>query len=317
MKRARGERGIALLLVIWVLVILAALAAEMAMSARGDIGAVRNFKEGREAYYLARAGVQMAFAELLEDFDYVHIKDGQDILGRAGDDLKEPEFSPRQVKFGGGLAAYVITDENAKLNLNALARDEGGLRRLFKTLFPDGIEGEDTVIDSILDWADADDFHRPNGAESDYYQSLKPPYKAKNGDFDSVAELRRVKGVSPQIFAALEKVLTVYSAGALNPNTATPEVLLASGMAQDKVSAIMDARDHGAVPDPNGKSDTFAIVATGRFEGSALIRSVRVVVRKTAPRRLTLLDWTDDYYEPPASRKPPSVPPANARFQRR
>lgn len=313
MKRVRGERGIALLLVIWLLVILAALAAEMAMGVRGDIGAVRNFKEGREAYYLARAGVQMAFAELLEDFDYVHTKDGQDVLGRVGDDLKEPEFSPRQVKLGGGLASYVITDENAKLNLNALARDEGGLRRLFATLFPDGIEGADTAIDSILDWADADEYHRANGAESDYYQTLKPPYKSKNGDFDSVTELRRVKGFSPKIFAALEKVLTVYSTGALNPNTASPEALLASGMPQDKVGAIMDVRLHNAVPDPNGKSDTFVIVATGRFEGSALTRSVRVVVRKTAPRRLTLLDWTDDYYESPAPKKEPVISSHTAR----
>lgn len=307
MKRARGERGIALLLVIWLLVILAALAAEMAMSARGDIGAVRNFKEGREAYYLARAGAQMAFAELLEDFDYVYAKEGQDILGRAGDDLKEAEFAPRRVKLGGGLASYVITDENAKLNLNALARDEAGLRRLFATLFPDGIEGVDTAIDGILDWADADDYHRANGAESDYYQTLKPPYKAKNGDFDSVAELRRVKGVSPKMFDALEKVLTVYSAGALNLNTASPEALLASGMPPNQVDGIMDARSHNAVPDPNGKSNTFAIVATGRFEGSALTHSVRVVVRKTAPRRLTVLDWIDDYYEtappPPKAEK--------------
>lgn len=307
MRRTRGQRGIALLLVIWLLVILAALASEMAISARGDIGAVRNFKEGREAYYLARAGAQMAFAELLEDFDYVCAKEGQDILGRAGDDLKEPEFSPRQVKFGGGLASYVITDENAKLNLNAMARDEGGLRRLFATLFPDGIEGADAAIDGILDWVDADEYHRANGAESDYYQTLKPPYKAKNADFSNVAELRRVKGVSPKMFDALEKILTVYTAGALNPNTASPVALLASGMPQDKVDAIMAAREKNAVPDPNGRSDTFTIVGTGRFEGSAMSHSVRVVVRKTAPRRLTLLDWIDDYYAPPAPKKEPVI----------
>jgi general secretion pathway protein K len=62
------------------------------------------------------------------------------------------------------------------------------------------IESRDVVVDSILDWLDADDLYRANGAENDYYRSLKEPYDCKNGPLDSVEELLLVKGVTPELF---------------------------------------------------------------------------------------------------------------------
>jgi general secretion pathway protein K len=65
-----------------------------------------------------------------------------------------------------------------------------------------GVEGEarDIIVDSILDWRDADDFYRIHGAENDYYQSLKEPYRCKNGNFDSIEELLLVRGITPALF---------------------------------------------------------------------------------------------------------------------
>jgi len=53
---------------------------------------------------------------------------------------------------------------------------------------------------SILDWRDPDDLYRMNGAEPDYYQSLKEPYRCKNGNLDSIEELLLVRGVTPELF---------------------------------------------------------------------------------------------------------------------
>jgi general secretion pathway protein K len=61
-------------------------------------------------------------------------------------------------------------------------------------------EARDIVVDSILDWRDPDDFIRVNGAENEYYQSLREPYDCKNGDFDSVEELMLVRGITPELF---------------------------------------------------------------------------------------------------------------------
>jgi type II secretory pathway component PulK len=55
------------------------------------------------------------------------------------------------------------------------------------------------LADAILDFIDEDDDPRPAGAESDYYQSLTPPYRAKNGPIRSLDELLLVSGVTPRL----------------------------------------------------------------------------------------------------------------------
>ena len=87
--------------------------------------------------------------------------------------------------------------EAGKVNINLVS--ESTLRKIIGQL---GLEGEarDIVVDSILDWRDPDDFSRLNGAENDYYQSLKEPYYCKNGNLDSIEELLLVRGVTPDLF---------------------------------------------------------------------------------------------------------------------
>ena len=54
----------------------------------------------------------------------------------------------------------------------------------------------DVIVDSILDWKEPGDLHRLNGAKSDYYESLSPPYSAKNAPLDRVEELLLIRGVT-------------------------------------------------------------------------------------------------------------------------
>ncbi|HUK42024.1 MAG TPA: hypothetical protein VLX11_13290, partial [Candidatus Acidoferrales bacterium] len=84
-----------------------------------------------------------------------------------------------------------------KININRA--DENLLRRVFTNL---GVEEprRSILVDSILDWIDADDLHRQNGAENDYYLSLSPPYTARNGPLDSVEDLLWIRGMTPELF---------------------------------------------------------------------------------------------------------------------
>jgi type II secretory pathway component PulK len=98
----------------------------------------------------------------------------------------------------GGVFRYGVIDESGKINLNSLLKwDSTGQKgHDLLMLLPNMT---DDVANAILDWLDPDEDVRTNGAESDYYQTLNPPYNAKNGPLDTLDELLLVKGVTPQL----------------------------------------------------------------------------------------------------------------------
>ena len=80
---------------------------------------------------------------------------------------------------------YGIRDEASKLNINAATVDQ--------LLALPGMTEE--AADAIIDWRDSDDDPQPYGAEAAYYAAIVPPYTPKNGPFESLDELLRVRGV--------------------------------------------------------------------------------------------------------------------------
>jgi type II secretory pathway component PulK len=55
------------------------------------------------------------------------------------------------------------------------------------------------IAAAMLDWLDSDDSPRTDGAESEYYLALTPPYSPKNGPLDTLDELLLVRGVTPRL----------------------------------------------------------------------------------------------------------------------
>jgi hypothetical protein len=56
------------------------------------------------------------------------------------------------------------------------------------------------IANSILDWITSGDTPRSGGAKNDYYSSLSPPYRCKNGPIDTPEELLLVKDITPSLF---------------------------------------------------------------------------------------------------------------------
>lgn len=84
---------------------------------------------------------------------------------------------------------FGITDESTKVNLNtAQVADLLALPNMTEDL-----------AEAIVDWRSDGSQPNPQGAESDYYQSLANPYICKNAPFETVGELLLVKGITPQI----------------------------------------------------------------------------------------------------------------------
>lgn len=122
--------------------------------------------------------------------------------------LRYSVMTPDETNTGAGDIRFGVGTENSKFNVNTLLEldqaeenlpeeERVGLAALAASSIPNMT---DEVIDSILDWLDTDEDARPYGAESSYYEALNVPYECKNGPMDSIDELLKVQGVTPELF---------------------------------------------------------------------------------------------------------------------
>ena len=152
-------------------------------------------------------------------------------------------YSGKEIRYNLSHEKWIvkIVDEGGKLNINTL--DASTWASLLEACGVKMGVKRDTIIDSILDWRDADSFKRLNGAEDDYYQSLPHPYHCRNGDFRTVEELALVKGVTPEIYNKLAPMLSVWgNSKSLNINSASPEALEAFGISEEEAKSIVEYR---------------------------------------------------------------------------
>lgn len=222
MKSLRHDRsGVALLLTLLVLVLIVTLTMEIF---RVGTRAAQTGAYGRDSIrgtLLAEAGVSAAKIALRESAKYDKI----DTLDQFWSRPAPP------IDLGEGSILVAVEDEERKFNLNKLILPQGNapdeqrlpvFRRLLEILDIDV-----AVADAVVDWLDNDETPRVGGAESSYYLSLPYPYRSKNDLFDTVDELRLVRGMTPEAFEKLRPFVTVRSSGMININTAPKEILMA------------------------------------------------------------------------------------------
>jgi general secretion pathway protein K len=251
--RRSDERGIALLLTLLVLSLLVALILEFDAEARREYRDAAAFRDNFKATVLARASVQAARGVLQQDF----LKDKQ--TGQLFDALTDLwAFPITNYAIGDGLLNAKIEDERGKLNLNDLAvsgdplikkAKVGRVKRLFEL-----VQINPDLVDAIVDWVDDNDVPEPSGAESIYYQTLRPSYRAANAPLQTLLELRLIKGMTPEIMAKLAKLVTVYpneGQSKVNLNTADPLVIqsLDPGITQSVAADIIQSRPYKTIQD--------------------------------------------------------------------
>jgi len=245
-SRRRGERGVALVLALVFVVLLAAIITEFAYTMQVDATLISRNTSESEAYLAARSAIALSESVLAADLIIGEDEARQSDTG-VYDSLDEPWASATPVlKYNDVMVAIQITDEYGKINLNALIyEDQTGVEVEYRPLveavhfvFEERSPDADPV-DAILDWLDSDDSPRPNGYERDYYEKLDPPIVCKNGPMDSLAELLLIPGVSQDIYfaefeekldpplAPLGEIFTVHGhpEGRINLNTAPGDVL--------------------------------------------------------------------------------------------
>ena len=273
--RTKKNSGVILVVVVWILLILTILAIGVGRMTTIEI-ALTNYSLGQlRAKYMAWAGVFYAINLIQKDtadkttsqFDSLY----QCAVSLDQNDAasftkifknialeerffcisypkKNPDADREQEWYG-------FTDEERKINLNALTPENYLiLRRLLINL---GVEDATarTIAASVIDWKDADDqiTNGSFGAEDAYYQGLKPPYHCKNMPFDNVEELLLVKGMTLKILEQLKDYVTVFpkdsSALLINLNTASGLVIQSVAESLSGVSTNTEMSDAKSLSD--------------------------------------------------------------------
>ena len=212
--RVKAERGIALMLVLWVLALLTIIVFEFCYTMRIEATITKNFRDGERSYYLAQAGINRAFIELIKTQRAVKKFKGakksmvddpeEDELEEEETDEWKPREEPYLFALEDGECEVTIGDEGGKINLNWIATKAKSDRKLLADIIEKscGLEGEerDIIVDSIIDWVDKDHNHLMNGAEDEYYESLEEPYESRDGNFVIPEELLLVRGITDDLF---------------------------------------------------------------------------------------------------------------------
>jgi len=201
----------------------------------------RNRESRARADALARGGIELAKALLLEDL-LGHGADGavdsrEDIWARvSGNEIALEDGATLRLR---------IEDSGARLNINAvIGFDDSGstndgaeilvaylLEKVIEEIpVPPGEKFYDVpeLVANLIDFVDENELRQRGGGEDDFYQAQDPPYRAPNRPLLSVDELRRVEGFDAKLVDALRPYLTVYpfvGQSGINPNSAPPHVL--------------------------------------------------------------------------------------------
>lgn len=201
--RKSRQQGIAIIVVMVAIFILAALAGEFASRMKVETRLAMNSNNDAEMEWLARSGIERAryavgvqLAVPNEPYDSM---DQVWAGGTGGTNDLLSGFTLTDIEQGNGRYSVKITDTERKFNINLALNNEGVLQQ---SLILIGVDASQisTIVGSIEDWIDRDDDTHTSGAETEYYQSMNPSYSAKNGPIDDISELLLIKGVTPDIY---------------------------------------------------------------------------------------------------------------------
>jgi general secretion pathway protein K len=261
------QKGIALVVVLWLLVLMTVIAASHARVIRTETRLASNQVEAGKARGLAEAGAHHAILELL-------VRDEEQRWPVNG--------SVNRIRYQDGDVAISIRDVRGLVDINKASAE-----LLDQVLAGTGLEQEQrqALVDATLDWRDGDSLKHVNGAEDDDYRHAGLKWAARDGAFSSVEEFRYVLGMTNPLFERLAPYLTVHSEQTgIKLDYAPPWLFSVLSETQDIPSTgNVTARDRGS---------TFRITVWATSNGGSTA-SLDAVVR-LAPRKdpaYTILSW--------------------------
>jgi len=293
-----NQKGMALVIVLWVLSLMTIMAGSFALSMRREASIVSGVKNNAQAIAIAESGIAIAEMMLLNTDPAKR--------WRADGNIYQIDAEDSRVRIR-------ILSESGKIDLNAA--DEKALEALMthapinENSKEDPVEHTAKLTGAILDWRDADDLVHINGAEKKEYQDAGLKYQPRNRPFQTVEELQMVMGMDEPTFKWIEPLVTVYSGQQQSAlQTASKEVLqvmpgVDQGVVNDYVTARLESARNGLPPPPfplgsgqnptAGRGEVFSIDSEAMLDdgSKALISAVIKTSDGTLPIPFQALKW--------------------------
>jgi general secretion pathway protein K len=206
-----------------------------------------------------------------------------------------------------------VVDEDSKININTAARAStfanvqlaGQLMGLmYGAQYDPLFEARDAqgqfsdrfaICSAVIDWTDLDQDQfscdmqqsataQSTAGEDSYYQLLKQPYVRKNAAFDSLEELRLVRGINEDFWSTFvdpepdnpdKRVVTVWGQGKVNVNTANARTLFALICSTEMAPESLMCKDAAEA----AKFLTMVNLFRGFISGAPIFGSPRSFVR--------------------------------------
>ncbi|MDY6904797.1 MAG: general secretion pathway protein GspK [Thermodesulfobacteriota bacterium] len=215
-KLFHDNRGVALIITIMVITLLIVVVTELNRRVRVGIDDASVFKTRVRLSNMAASGIHIGMGILIQDKNDTEIDSIQESWADGAYLAEAVQAYP----FESGELSLTIHDLLGRIQVNALVQYPEGKQfnevqkamwyQLLQTVnLGEMMSGEEdqvkplTIINAVKDWLDFGDddaITGLDGAESEYYQGLDPPYTCRNGPVVDVSELVLVKGLSPEIF---------------------------------------------------------------------------------------------------------------------
>ena len=276
-RRALGERGVALALVLWLVVLLGATAATVVGSTRSASNVLVNARARTVARYAAESGI-VAGAALLQQHLATAYTPAQQVLSLTG--VNQAFADLKDVPLGSARFGVALTNASGLLDLNQA--EPAALLGLFSQFTSPAAAG--AVVDALLDWKDADDLVRPQGAENDSYRVAGSPYVPRNAPLNRLDEFRRIRGVTDALWLAVAPYVTVDGDLLLDVNAAPEEVLAAvPGIGPTGARSLISHRRQGGVFASISEVQALLGQESGRGSGASISGLV------VAPTRMLLV----------------------------
>lgn len=202
------QKGVALLVVLMILAIMAALASEMTVRYQINLKRTSYTRMRLQQNWLAELAESQAMRILEQD-----LRDNEKYLTH-----EQLWAQPQRIQLASGdVVSWQISDEQACYNINALInaptdrmKEPPASVSVFLALLDNvGVPHAqaEALVDAIADYVDNDDIPRASGAENEYYQTSNAPHTIGGRRIWSISELKQIKGMTLSLYQQISPLL--------------------------------------------------------------------------------------------------------------